>query len=230
MEARPFWKNSHPSQLKNWTLFADDLINFLDQQGLINIIGMGHSLGGITTIAAALKRPDLFSKLVLIEPVLLPKKWIYTTLLMPMWLRKKVNPMAKVALNRNDTWADQTTLFNSYRKKRVFKKWSDQIIWDFINDSTFENEDEQVQLRFPKIWEAQIYCTPPNVWSKLSKIQQPTFGIRGAETDTIQKICWEDWQKKQVNATFLEMKNTGHLVPMEKPFELAQVILNFLKS
>jgi len=48
--------------------FADDLIQAIEQQHHKPIIGMGHSQGGFVTLLAAIKRPDLFSKIVLIEP------------------------------------------------------------------------------------------------------------------------------------------------------------------
>ena len=38
------------------------------------MIGMGHSIGAIVTLRAALREPTLFRALVLIDPVLLPRK------------------------------------------------------------------------------------------------------------------------------------------------------------
>ena len=41
------------------------------RRGLSGIVGIGHSLGGVTTMYAALQRPDLFRALVFIDPVFL---------------------------------------------------------------------------------------------------------------------------------------------------------------
>ena len=63
---RPLWPSDSGVPSGTWSQFADDLIAFFDQQGLRNVVGMGHSLGAIATLQAAIKRPDLFSTLVLI--------------------------------------------------------------------------------------------------------------------------------------------------------------------
>jgi pimeloyl-ACP methyl ester carboxylesterase len=63
---RPLWPGSRPEELNDWDGVADDLIRFLDQQSLRDVIGVGHSLGAVTTMMASLKRPDLFRALVLI--------------------------------------------------------------------------------------------------------------------------------------------------------------------
>jgi pimeloyl-ACP methyl ester carboxylesterase len=76
MNARPMWPGSHPSDLKSWQLAAVDIIRFLEWRGTGPVIGMGHSFGGICTLLAANMRPDLFTAVVLIEPVVLPR-WVY---------------------------------------------------------------------------------------------------------------------------------------------------------
>ena len=40
--------------------------------GWRDVIGVGHSLGGVLTLYAAIRRPDLFRALVFIDPVFLP--------------------------------------------------------------------------------------------------------------------------------------------------------------
>ncbi|MEJ2746327.1 MAG: alpha/beta hydrolase, partial [Anaerolineae bacterium] len=65
IEQRPLWPRSDPQELSSWELLADDLIRFFEQAGLEEVIGVGHSLGGVATMYAAVKRPSLFRKLIL---------------------------------------------------------------------------------------------------------------------------------------------------------------------
>ena len=63
---RGLWQPSpHINTIKSWHDLADDVIRFFDQQGLRNVIGVGHSLGAVTSFLAAQKRPDLFKALVM---------------------------------------------------------------------------------------------------------------------------------------------------------------------
>ena len=71
---RPLWGDTQPDWLSNWSQMADDLIESLDGVKAKGIVGIGHSLGGVLTLYAAVKRPDLFSKVILIDPTMLPPK------------------------------------------------------------------------------------------------------------------------------------------------------------
>ncbi len=227
---RPMWPNSNHQTFHSWQTIADDLIDFLDQQGLKNIIGMGHSLGAIATILASIKRPDLFSQLVLIDPVLLPPAIIWSSHLTPMRFRPKLIPIMAGALRRRDSWDSQETLFESYRQKQIFSLMPDDTLWDFVKHGTEPTADGRIKLAYPKAWEARIYATPYPIWRKLSQIIPPTLGIRAEHSQTPNPRMWLKWQSIQTTATFVEMKGVTHLVPLEQPAQLAEVVLNHLKN
>ncbi|MEM9777748.1 MAG: alpha/beta hydrolase, partial [Chloroflexota bacterium] len=196
MNARPMWPGSNPAELTGWDMFADDLITFLDSQGAKNIIGMGISLGGVITMYAALKRPDLFSKLVLIEPVFLPWSIILSSKFVPRPVLEKRSP-AGAAKRRRDVHPSRQQAFDRWRQKRAFKRYSDDTLWDYVNYGLVDQVDGSVTLRFPKAWEAEIFSRPPMVWPKISQITHPTLGIRGKKTDVLFEKQWGMWQRKQ---------------------------------
>ncbi len=55
-----------PNKYDTLKTYADDLIDICDALELRNVIMVGHSVSGMVSLLASLKRPDLFSKLVLI--------------------------------------------------------------------------------------------------------------------------------------------------------------------
>ena len=228
MEQRPLWPNSNPAKLKSWHQLADDLILFFEQQQFKQVIGVGHSMGGVVSIIAAIKRPDLFSQLVLIDPVIFPKHYTQLTNLLPPFLRKKIIPMAKLSAKRRDNWPDQQTVFDSFRTKKVFRSFSDSALWDFIKASTKVNGAEQVTLTYPKDWETQIYITAPSLLKELKKMTIPILAIKGQYSNVITADVWSEWKTAQPHNDFLEYPNSGHLVPMEYPSELAAWILEKL--
>ena len=230
MELRPLWPNSNHRSFKNWETAADDLIRFLDQQRLSGVIGIGHSFGGIITAIAAIKRPELFRKLVLIEPVVLPN-WVYgMTAVFPKSILKRANPVAKQTLARTNNWENRKAVFKQFRSKRVFSKIADKELWDYVNAGTTINDDGTVSLRFPREWEAQIYMTFSLPWKYIKALSVPFLVIRGETSDTIRDSVWSKWNRTNKNGTLLEMKNVGHLLPLEAPHGTASHILNFLKN
>ena len=226
---RPLWGGQNPNAVKNWNTFADDLIRFMDEKGLTNVIGMGHSMGGTISSIAAMKRPDLFEQLVLIDPVIFPKKYNLWTNFFPNSFLKRMIPIAKASSKRRDQWESKQEVFDSWRKKRVFKRFSDSVLTDFIDAAIVPSQKGGVTLAYPKAWETQVYITAPYIFSDLVKIQIPLTVVKAEHTNVITNGLWKEWQQKQPAANLIEYKNAGHLVPMEYPVSLAETIMKQIK-
>ncbi|MEM9821677.1 MAG: alpha/beta hydrolase [Bacteroidota bacterium] len=223
---RPLWPGQHHSQLRDWSQIADDLIRFLDQQGLKNTIGMGHSLGGTASIIAAIKRPDLFRQLVLIDPVVFPAPFLLLNKLLPIAWRKKIVPPAKIALRRKDQWESKEAVYKSWRKKRVFSRLSDQVLADLVEYAIVPDSTKNgVTLAYTKHWEAQVYITAPYLFHQIKKLKIPMIVVRGQHTDVIFEKLWANWKVAQAHNHFIDFQDAGHLVPLEHPKTLAEALL-----
>jgi len=68
--------DTDPESLSDWRIFRDDYLRDLPtllenaEGDTDSLIGMGHSLGAVTTLMAAIESPSSFRALVLIEPTL----------------------------------------------------------------------------------------------------------------------------------------------------------------
>lgn len=225
---RPLWGNKKPSDVRSWNTFADDLINFLDKEGLKNIIGMGHSLGGVSTLIASMKRPDLFSKIILLDPVIFNRPIMKLVAFLPDSIRKKIVPIAKIAMKRKDRWGSKEEAYQSWRKKRVFQKISNNVLKDLVDCAVIPDTDGSVKLAYSKEWETQVYITAPMFFDKVKKAKTPMIVVKGEQTDVITPEVWEDWQKALPNNNFINFPDTGHLLPLESPDSLAKEILSHL--
>ena len=138
--------------------------------------------------------------------------------------------MVAGALRRRDHWPDRQTAFDRFRHKSVFGRWSDDALWDYVNVG-LRPVEEGFTLAYPREWEAQFYATPPQaVWQTLPQVQTPTLAIRAAESDTLYPAAWQLWQEKQPGATFVEVADAGHMLTMERPLTVAQIILDWLEE
>jgi len=224
-EFRPLWRNQNHRNLKSWNNLSDDLIHFLDTQRMKKIIGMGHSMGGTISVLAALKRPDLFEKLILIDPVIFSKRNMWITQIFPNSILKKLIPIAKISAKRRDSWKTKEEVYELWRKKKVFRKFSDQVLKDFINAAVVPDKNGGVTLAFSKEWETQIYVTAPYIFSQMLKLDIPIIAVKGESSNVVTPELWEKWQTAQPLNQFFEIKNTGHLIPFECPKDLAELLL-----
>jgi len=231
LPARPLWPGSRPEEMRNWHLMADDLIQGLDELGAKGIFGIGHSMGGVATLWAAVRRPDLFCAVVLIDPVILPP----TLSILFRWLRRVgINPrkgMIHQALRRRRVWPSRRACFERYRAKPHFARWSDECLWAYVEAVTRERPDGQVELAYPPEWEARIYATvPTDVWKAIPKLRLPTLVIRGELSQTFLPQSLAAMRRRLPHARFAVISGAGHLVPMERPEEVGQVVREFLEE
>src|SRR5512145_3237061 len=71
MLLRPLWDDSKPEDIDDWHIFSEDLLHFLNDYNSEPVIAVGHSIGAIVTLRAALHDPSKFRALILLDPVLL---------------------------------------------------------------------------------------------------------------------------------------------------------------
>jgi pimeloyl-ACP methyl ester carboxylesterase len=196
---------------------------------------MGHSVGAMTTLMAAIKRPEYFRLLVLIEPVLFTRvRGTLNRLIAPLNILRRVHPLIKGTLKRKRSFSDREAMFENYRVKKIFQGLSDQVLGDYVGGLALDMPDGRVGLKYSPDWEARIYETGGladwYVWKNLSRISCPVLVIRGEQTDTLQPITFQNMVKKMVNGKGLTVPGAGHLLPLEKPHQTAEIILDYLQT
>lgn len=243
---RPFWPGSDPDHLRDWRGFRDDYLEYLfsrmDQfqiDGSLpsshNILGIGHSVGAMTTLMAAIQRPEYFRLLVLIEPVLFTRaRGSLMRLIAPLNILRRVHPLIRGTLKRKRSFSDREAMFENYRVKKIFQRLSDQVLGDYVGGLALDLPDGRVGLKYSPDWEARIYETGGladwYVWKNLSRISCPVLVIRGEQIDTLQPITSHNMVKKIVNGKGLTVPDAGHLLPLEKPYLTAEIILDYLQT
>jgi len=234
LPARPLWPGSHPAEVPTWHPLADDLVQGLDALGQTGIVGVGHSLGGVLTLWAALApragRPDLFRALVLVDPVILPRPWLWgLRLLRQLGLGDK-QPLVQGALHRRRTWPGRQACFEHYRQKTIFARWSDAALWDYVEAGTVVEADGSVRLRYPPEWEAHLYDTVPlDIYHDVAHLRLPVLFLRGETSRTFRPGVQARLARLLPQARTAMVAGAGHLLPMEKPEETAAAIRAFLK-
>ncbi|MEW6083288.1 MAG: alpha/beta hydrolase [Chloroflexota bacterium] len=230
---RPLWEGSEPEHLQSWHPLSDDLLRFLDEHGTKPVIGVGHSIGAIVTLRAALQESGKFKALILIDPVLFtPARLILWKIFKSIGLGERVHPLIAGAKKRRRNFDDLESVFSRYRRRSVFRYFSDENLKIYIEGITRKTENGY-DLVFSPEWEAQIYRTGLqdfDIWRDLPKLNVPTLFIRGAETDTFLAGAARLVRRKQPNVRVETVPRSTHLLPLEYPKEVFEIMQSFLKE
>ena len=229
LSSRPLWRDSRPKSASDWHTLADDLIQGLDGLGLKGIVGLGHSLGAVLTMWAAIRRPDLFRAVVLIDPVILPPARLRALRLLRLFGLRRCMPVVRRALRRRRTWPSRQVCYGHYRDNSFFAAWPDAGLRAFVEAGTRERDDGQVELVYPPEWEAHIFATTPvDIWQAIPELRVPALIIRGEHSETFPPESLARMDRLVGRAHSVVIPGAGHLVPMERPVDTGVVILCFL--
>ncbi len=227
--ARPLWPGSSPEEIADWRPLGHDLVRQLDGLGLRGIIGVGHSMGGVMTLWAAVDRPDLFRAVVLIDPVILPPQWLLLARLL-RWFGVEPRPsLVRGALHRRRTWPGREECFAYFRTKPFFARWPDESLWAYVEAGTRPRPDGGVELVYPPEWEARIFSTiPTDIWRDVPRLRLPTLIIRGEHSGTFFPPALRRMERVLPHARSVVIPDAGHMVPLERPAEVGAAIREFL--
>lgn len=223
-----------PKGTVRWQTYANDLIDFLDfrqqTENTGSIIGIGHSMGATSTIFAAAKRPDLFSQLILIEPAALSqtKSWLMNRI--PLSLRRKYIQPGKSTLTRRNRWKNRAVLRGQLDNWKSLDGISQASLDSFANHLVIDKGDE-VELAFPREWEAHNFFHPSSIWSKLKKVQCPITIIRSEAGIFFDESMWNYWKKLRPQDHIEYISGYGHLLPLQAPelcAEKIELALNYV--
>jgi pimeloyl-ACP methyl ester carboxylesterase len=234
MMLRPLWNDSKIDDIDDWHPLSDDLLRFLTTSGLGPAIGVGHSIGGIVTLRAALHDPSRFRALILLDPVLfVPSFLIMWNLIRALGLGNKLHPKIAGALKRRRTFDNLEMVFRGYRTRDVFKYMSDENLHTYIAGITKPKADGGFELIHSPEWESHIYLTGLrdfDLWRELPKLKVPTLIIRGAETDTFLEKAADLVKKKNPKIQIKTLEKSTHILPLERPQEVFNLMRAFLSN
>jgi pimeloyl-ACP methyl ester carboxylesterase len=145
----------------DWRKLRDQLLDFIDTdvkpQGQVALVG--HSLGGMLSLMAACRRPDLVNRLVMLDsPVVAGIKAAAIAMAKTTGLIHRYGP-SKIARERRHVWPDREAVHKHFAAKKIFARWDPRVLADYIEAGFEEGEDGQVRLRFTREVEAHIYRT-----------------------------------------------------------------------
>jgi pimeloyl-ACP methyl ester carboxylesterase len=224
---RPLWQKN-ADEIKDWDIFCKDLIAFMDEHKISNVDAIGHSLGAVSIWKASWKRPDLFNKIILVDPVVIPENLVNWMRFVPYKIKQRLRPIIKIASLRKNKWSSREEAHAHLGSKSVFKRFVPQIFDTYIQSGIIPDGHGMFTLAFPREWEARIYSSPENTWKFMGKIDKQIHIIRAEHSNVINDETWQKMKVINNKNNYIFMPNVGHLIPFEQPKALADIILQIL--
>ena len=243
MVQRPLWPESSPEDIDSWHPLTDDFLRFLDTHHTERfdatehkpIACVGHSMGGIALLRAALREPERFKAIVLLDPVLLPPYVVaFWNVMRKLKIGERSHPFLRAARQRRQQFDDLDRLYQGYRHKPVFSYFNDEALRAYVRGIACPTNEGVYRLCYSAEWEIRIYrvsiWNDMDIWRGLPKLEVPMLIVRGAETNTFWESTGKLVQRKQPKVKIEALEKSTHLLALERPEEVSNLIQSFFEE
>lgn len=214
----------------NWPHLRDQLIAFIDAEVGGPAWLVGHSLGGILSVLAASKRPDLARGVVLLDsPIIAGWRAHSLQVAKATGLMPRITP-SRVSRSRRQAWPSLAAVREHFAKKAAFARWDPSVLEDYVKGG-FVRRGGQTVLAFDREVESRIYDTLPHHMQRVLRrhpLRCPLAFIGGQQSAESRQAGVEA-TRRLAGERFVWTEGT-HLFPMEQPDATATEVLRLLST
>jgi pimeloyl-ACP methyl ester carboxylesterase len=213
-----------PNGEYNWDWTMKDLAGFIATNGWSGVRAIGHSAGATAIGSLTFERPDLISRAVLVEPV------VFESPDAPElgWR----NPFIERTLRRRRVFDHVEAMFSNFDNKPPYDTWHKDILLDYCEFGTRPTRDGKRELKCAPEIEARFYETSRDVdgLGKILKSEVPMLIMFGTRGDSLGATLSPRIARELKNGRVIDVPDTGHFMPMEKPEYVAAQAIEFLSA
>ncbi|MGH7789125.1 MAG: alpha/beta fold hydrolase [Candidatus Binatia bacterium] len=228
LDARGHGDSSHPEEphAYGWDHFAEDLVAVAAQLGGGQPIalGLGHSFGGTAMIGAAARRPELFARLLLVDPVIPPRH----DPAQPYDRQPYVNKLVEGARRRRAHWPSLQAARDYCMARPFFARWRPEALELYLLDGLHRRGDGSLELKCPGAIEAAVFAgsASVDVSVRARQVRCPAV-IQWASGGDFPRPLHEFVAASMADGR-VETADCGHLIPMERPELVIDAALRLL--
>lgn len=221
-----------PPDAYDFTDFVGDTLAVIDELGLEDAFGIGHSAGATDLLLAAPQRPNAFRRLLAIEPTVMdPAR--------PDVNRVHAGPHHAALdgiIRRRDSFPSREDALARYDGRGFFVGWRPDLLAAYVRDGFADNPDGSVTLCCtPQLEWQMVSCIssamhgdyrrgdPANPFVALTRIGCPTLVIATEHSQPIYGAMATTAGEMIPGAATLQLPGVGHAVPMVAPEQVAAI-------
>ena len=211
IDQRNHARSPHSNSI-SYDLMADDLYELILDEGLNEIILLGHSMGGKTAMRFVQKYPHLIHKLIIAD------------------IGRKQYPAHHEYIIQGLNAIDLTKIKSRREARLILSKYvKEEGLKQFLLKNLFWINKGQLS------WRMNLPVLEKKMNEILSEIQSdivltPTLFLKGERSDYILESDFEDLNYYFPNADIETIYNAGHWLHAENPFEFHELVMEFLNN
>jgi pimeloyl-ACP methyl ester carboxylesterase len=220
-----------PDKLENWTIFRDDITEFVEQYVQGPTMLAGHSFGAVSAILAAEKIGPRCTGFVGFDPVMVPQPFrALSASARGRAMMKKRIPIAAKAGRRRAEFESKTAAFENYKNRGAFKIIRDDILRDYIEGGMVVTPSG-VRLSCDPLWEQAIFVAQnqnaAKAAQKLPRHRKIIFAGKNSPTPfSMQARMRVRLGKNNVTSS----GKLAHLFPLQHPELAVKTLADMLKA
>ncbi len=193
----------------------DDLEAFADAFQMRDAVAVAHSTGGVVAAKLAERRPDIFSRLVLLEPMVVVTKGF----------QLMVSERAK---KPRRTWGSREEMYDYLKQHPMTGKWRDDVIRDVVAHESYELPDGRLDMKWAttsmdwKEREGDYLDLRPT----LRTLEKPIlFVVSDSRAQSFRDVAAIAEQTSAFD--MLTVPDSGHNMYMDQPKLVAEAVRSF---
>ena len=205
----------------NWEQLVCELIFHL-QQGAEPVWGVGHSLGGVLHYHAALRHPELYRGVVMLDsPVLTLADQLVIRAAKRFGFIDRITPAGRT-IGRRERFSDVAEARRYFAGKTLFSRFDAECLDDYLQHGLQASGDE-LALRFDPQTEISIYRSVPHTSpGKPQHLQVPLAMVHGRHSRVIMPHHGR-LLRRMPQGEYLSVPG-GHMFPLERPQDTAELL------
>lgn len=207
-----------------WERYADDCLAVIEALDLGPISAAGHSSGAATLVLAATRAPELFDRLVLVEPIIFPP-------VPPGTDTSSSNLLAEGARRRRMVFDSRDEMRERFAAKPPMADWDPRVLDDYVAHGSFVRADGKVELKCPGKIESWMYegGAHHRGYEALCEVGAETLLLGSDSADSPMPIeYWRHLSERLPHGHFEALEGLGHFAPMQDPDRLCGRIARFI--
>ncbi len=212
--------------ITDWAMIAGATAELLESLGIRFAVGVGHSMGGQCLVQVAARLPDLFERLVLIDPVIMDR----TAYQNPGDFSATYEMVAK----RRNSWTGPDAMIERFQDRHPYKLWDPAVLRDYCEYGLLPDGEGGYALACPPQTEASVYATSATIdpWSMIDEITLPVTILRAPQIkqddvfDFASSPTPPELAESFVRGTDIYLPDLTHFMPMQDPKRIAELILD----
>lgn len=211
--------------ISDWAMIAGATAELLESLDIRFTVGVGHSMGGNCLVQVVARQPDLFERLVLIDPVIMDRAAYQDP--------ADFSATYKMVAKRRNVWAGPEVMIERFQDRHPYKLWDPAVLRDYCEYGLLPHGEGGFELACPPETEASVYATSAclDPWPMIDGINQTVTILRAPQIkqdgifDFASSPTPPNLAKSFTRGSDHYLPDLTHFMPMQDPNRIAGLIL-----